>query len=53
MEIKTVEIEFSTKGKTEILDITPKVDQVLADSGLNEVHVILFTIGSTSGIITI
>jgi secondary thiamine-phosphate synthase enzyme len=53
MEIKTVEIEFSTKGKTDIIDITSKVDQVLTDSGFNEGHVTLFTIGSTSGISTI
>jgi secondary thiamine-phosphate synthase enzyme len=53
MEIETTEIEFSTKGKTDIIDITPKVNQVLSDSGFREGHVILFSIGSTSGLSTI
>ncbi len=53
MNIETIQIEFSTKGKTDIIDITPKVKQALKEAGLKEGHAIIFSIGSTSGISTI
>jgi len=53
MEIETVEIEFSTRGKTDIIDITPKVNQVLEKTEFKEGHIILFSVGSTSGLSTI
>lgn len=53
MEIHTVQIEFSTRGSTDIIDITPRVTEVLENSGFREGHVIIFSIGSTSGISTI
>jgi secondary thiamine-phosphate synthase enzyme len=53
MDIHTVQIEFSTRGRTDIIDITPRVTEVLENSGFREGHVILFSIGSTSGISTI
>ena len=53
MEIETVQIEFSTKGKTDIIDITPKVSDAVERFGFREGHVILFSIGSTSGLSTI
>jgi len=53
MEIETKQLEFSTKGKTDIIDITPEVKQALEEAGFKEGHVIVFSIGSTAGISTI
>lgn len=53
MEITTKTIEFSTKGKTDIIDITDKVRNVLAQCGMQEGLVHVFAIGSTTGITTV
>lgn len=53
MDIKTIQIEFSTKGKTDIIDITSKVIRALEDTGFVEGHAIIFSIGSTAGLSTI
>lgn len=53
MEIITKTIEFSTKGKTDIIDITDKVRNVLSESKLQEGMVQVFAIGSTTGITTV
>jgi secondary thiamine-phosphate synthase enzyme len=53
MDIETIQIEFSTKGKTDIIDITPKVTRALEEACFTEGHVILFSIGSTAGLSTI
>jgi len=51
--IRTTTIEFSTKGNTDIIDITGKVDEKIKESGFREGHVIIFGVGSTTGISTI
>ncbi len=53
LTIETRQIEFNTKGRTDIIDITEKVNRVLSETGFIEGHVLLFAIGSTTGLSTI
>lgn len=53
MELETRYIEFNTKGKTHIIDITDKIRNELKDSGFKEGSVNVFAIGSTTGISTV
>lgn len=53
LDIETHFIKFSTRGKTDIIDITGKVQQVISSSGFIEGNVTVFGIGSTTGITTI
>lgn len=49
----TDSIELSTRGHTDIQDITGKVQSVLSQSGLKEGSVTVFICGSTAGITSI
>lgn len=53
MQIITRTIEFPTKGYTDIIDLTPRIRQALADTGLREGQVTVFGVGSTTGISTV
>ncbi|TDI95059.1 MAG: YjbQ family protein [Caldithrix sp.] len=53
MKIITDSIEISTKGHTDIIDITPQIDAVLKNSGLLEGSLTVFVAGSTAGITSI
>jgi len=53
MEIKTIAFDVAAKGFNDIIDITPKVQSIVADSELNEGNVLVFVPGSTAGITTI
>ncbi len=53
MELITTSIDLSTQGHTDIVDITPQVQQALNDCGMEEGFVQLFALGSTTGISTI
>ena len=53
MDIKTHKVKFATKGHTDIIDITGKVDDLVADSGFKEGIANIFTVGSTAGISTV
>ncbi len=53
INIETHSIEFSTKGNTQLVDITDKVQQVLNQNGYNEGNITLFAIGSTTGLSTV
>lgn len=46
-------ISFSTKGETDIIDITDRVEQAVAQSGIKAGIVTVFVSGSTAGITTI
>jgi secondary thiamine-phosphate synthase enzyme len=46
-------INLSTKGFTEIIDITPTLRSYIQESNLNDGHVIVFVPGSTGGLTTI
>ena len=53
MQIITESVEISTRGHTDIIDITPQVQDVLAHSGLQEGNLTVFISGSTAGVTTI
>ena len=53
IELETRHIEFSTNGKTQIIDITDMVQREIHESGFSEGQVTLFAIGSTTGLSTI
>ena len=53
MAVKTLTINLNTKGNTDIQDITNQVSQTVAESGLNDGVVTVFTPSSTSGLTTI
>lgn len=52
MEIQTHYLEFRTKGHTDIIDLTPRIQELLRGSGLKEGQVLVSAIGSTTGIST-
>ncbi len=51
--IKNETISLQTQGNCDIIDITPQVNDVLAESGVTCGTVTLFVTGSTAGITTI
>jgi secondary thiamine-phosphate synthase enzyme len=53
MKIHTVEFPVSSKGETEILDITPQIEKSVRDSKIREGHALIFSPGSTVGITTV
>jgi len=53
MEIKTLSFEVNTKGFTDIIDLTSRVENILSESGLVEGSALVFAPGSTAGITTI
>ncbi len=52
MEIKTEQFEVSTRGGSEVVDITDAVNSILNHSGLQEGSVTVFVIGSTASVTT-
>jgi secondary thiamine-phosphate synthase enzyme len=44
--------EVATRGNTDVIDITPEVGRVLAESGIREGLLVVFVVGSTAGITT-
>ncbi len=53
MEIITKSITFSTQGHTDIIDLTPTIQEALRETKLKEGQVTVFGIGSTTGISTV
>jgi secondary thiamine-phosphate synthase enzyme len=53
MTVKTSTINLNTRGNADIQDITNQVSQAVAESGLNDGVVMVFTPSSTSGLTTI
>jgi secondary thiamine-phosphate synthase enzyme len=53
MKIDTRTIHFQTNGYTDIINLTPRIKEELADTGLQEGQVTVFAIGSTTGISTL
>ena len=51
--IVTRRISFQTEGHGDIVDITPQVEQQIAETDINNGTVTLFIAGSTAGITTI
>jgi secondary thiamine-phosphate synthase enzyme len=52
MEVKTVRISVSTRGNSEVRDITEEVVSAVSGSGLKEGLVTVFVTGSTASITT-
>ena len=53
MQIVTETFGISTRGFTDIIDITPQVNNILRASGLQEGSLLVFVSGSTAGITSI
>jgi len=51
--VVTGRISLQTKGRCDIVDITPQVQEQLAESNINRGTITLFIAGSTAGISTI
>ena len=51
--VVTKKISLSTKGECDIVDITPQVEQQVAQAGINNGVVTVFVPGSTAGVTTI
>lgn len=53
MKVISEHIDISTKGNTEIIDISEKIDSIVNKSGVKDGIVALFVVGSTAGLSTI
>ena len=53
ISIKTLSFDVKTRGNTELLDITDKVEEQIRNSGFKEGNALVFVGGSTAGITTI
>ena len=51
--VVTKRISLQTKGECDIIDITPQIEQQVAETGINSGIATLFITGSTAGITTI
>ena len=51
--VVTKEISLSGKGEYDIIDITPQVEQQVAEVGINSGTATVFVLDSTAGISTI
>ena len=51
--VVTKRISLHTKGECDIVDITPQVEQRVAEAGINNGLVTVFVAGSTAGVTTI
>ena len=52
MAISTTELRFSTRGHSDIIDLSDAVAAALADSGVRDGQVLVFVRGSTASITT-
>jgi secondary thiamine-phosphate synthase enzyme len=53
MSVKTVSLRLETKGETDLIDITQRVENSVKDSGISSGIVTVFVPGSTAGVTTI
>src|SRR5574341_109769 len=53
MAVKTQSMKIETKGETDLIDITRRVENFVKDSGITSGVVTVFVPGSTAGITTI
>ncbi len=53
MPVKTEQISLSTGGNREVVDLTPRLREIVHSSGVTDGIVVLFAPGSTAGITTI
>ena len=53
MEVETHSINFKTSGNCDIIDLTGKVETIIAETNFDEGSILIFAGGSTAGIPTI
>ncbi len=53
VEFHTSEISLETRGHTDIIDLTPRIAELLGEIGMYEGQVTVFVPGSTGGITTV
>jgi secondary thiamine-phosphate synthase enzyme len=53
LRVVTRTLELATSGHTQIVDITNRVANLLAESGLKEGLATIFSVGSTTGVTTV
>lgn len=53
MKVRTFNFSVTTKGMTDIIDITMHVQQIVGEAGISEGSALVFVPGSTAGITTI
>ncbi len=53
MKVETQFIEISTKGHSDIIDVTPEVRSILSECGMKEGQVTVFASGSTAAVTSI
>ncbi len=53
IDIATRSLSLSTKGFTDIIDISAELQTILSDSGFEEGNIMVFVSGSTAGLTTI
>ncbi len=53
IDIATRSLSVSTKGFTDIIDISAELQTILSDSGFEEGNIMVFVSGSTAGLTTI
>jgi secondary thiamine-phosphate synthase enzyme len=52
MAIQTMELRFSTRGDTDVVDITAEVQRAIEEAGVDEAQALAFVRGSTAAIST-
>ena len=53
MKVKTVELKLKTKGEIEIIDLTPKIAEIVEKTKIKNGLAVVFVPGSTAAIATI
>jgi secondary thiamine-phosphate synthase enzyme len=53
MTVKTTEFGVTTRGETDVIDVTPSVEEAVRKSGVREGNVLVFSPGSTVGLTTV
>lgn len=52
MKIRTTELRFSTRGETDLIDVTEDVARCVAEAGVSDGQALAFVRGSTAAIAT-
>ena len=53
MKVVTRELNFSTRGEIDLVDITREVERIVMESGIENGQVLVFVPGATGAIVTI
>lgn len=53
MPVQSFQMSFSTKGRRDVIDLTPRLKEIVRESGVSDGIAIIFAPGSTAAITTI